>query len=86
MTKKDGKVLQMTRPGMQEAMENIMDIFLGGEDLSDCYMFFQLCSSMDKQAANGNEDAIEVLSCIPKFSLLIDSAKKLKTRLKGRGK
>ena len=72
----DDKVLQMTRPGMQEAFENVIDTLTGAHGGTGAYMLMRFCSQLDKQAADGDKDAAEILSCVTRLSRLINIAKK----------
>jgi len=70
------KVLHMTRPGMQEAFEHLLDTFTGADGGTGIYALMRFCSQLDKQAADGDKDAAEILSCVTRLSRLINIAKK----------
>ena len=70
------RLMEMSRPEMEEAMQKILDVFSGADGGGSFAILCMLVQDLDKDAAAGDKDAIEVLSCITKFNKLIEIAKR----------
>lgn len=66
------------REKTHKAVDNILDVFAGGDGGVGFWSFRCLIEAMDAKAAKGDEAAVKIVSIVEQFSRLLDAAKKVK--------
>lgn len=66
------KIMEMTRPKMQAAMQQILDTFTGADGGISFTRLCATCQVLDAMAAKGDRDSEEALKCVLQLHRLIE--------------